>query len=147
VWLFRRLTWSVVVAVFAVGGVAFAQPGLIVDPWKVPRTRGAEPAWRVGDPLAKTAAADELIVDPWRSARPRSNALQPRRVASVQREARLRSVEIRDPWAGASRVAASAPSGRTQTWVQSSEIVDPWAAPSQRAAERGDSSIVDPWRR
>jgi hypothetical protein len=143
--LFRRLVWSVF-AVVALGGVAFAQPGLIVDPWKVSRTRGAEPTWRAGEPLAKTSVADELIVDPWRNVRPRSSARPPKRESSVKREARLRSVEIRDPWAGSSRVAKSAPSRGTHTWVQSSEIVDPWAASVQRA-EREDSSIVDPWRR
>jgi hypothetical protein len=148
VWLSRRLAWSVVLAVLAVGGVAFAQPGLIVDPWKVSRTRGVElSSWRMGEPFATTAAANALIVDPWRTARPLSNARPTTRGMSVKREARLRSAEIRDPWADSSAVARSAPSPRAGTWVASSEIVDPWAASSKRAPPRADSSIVDLWRR
>jgi hypothetical protein len=127
--------------------VAFAQPGLIVDPWKVSRTRGSElSSWRAGDPFTKTASINELIVDPWRGARPPAKSRPLASEVSVKRDA-LGSLEIRDPWPSSSSVATSASSRRAQSWVRSSEIVDPWATSGKRAAGRVDTSIVDPWRR
>jgi hypothetical protein len=141
------LAWSVVVAVLGVGGVAFAQPGLIVDPWKVSRTRGVElSSWRAGEPFTKIAGINELIVDPWRGARPPVKSRRLAQEVTVKRDA-LGSLEIRDPWPSSSAVATSAPARGAQSWVQSREIVDPWATSGKRAAGRVGTPIVDPWRR
>lgn len=153
----RSARW--VVALFAVGGIAYAQDRLIVDPWKhavsalfetpVSAPQGATRAVGVASfpiehgssPHARsprTAPAVvpvgpplvEAPVDPWVTV-----AVGPVAAADT----------VVDPWAVApARMDAATHRSVTDWAFQIREIVDPWARGPIAVAER-DPSIVDPW--
>lgn len=149
----RSARW--VVAFFAVGGLAYAQDKLIVDPWKhavsalfeTPVSAPQGPTRAVGvasfpiepsssphasSPKAAPAVVPvgpplvEAPVDPWVTL-----AVGPAAPTD----------EVLDPWAR----APAKPHRSVTDWAfQIREIVDPWARGPIAVAQR-DPLIVDPW--
>jgi hypothetical protein len=136
----------VLIAVMLVGGVALAQQGLIVEPWRKPaaplaarvppvrampssglaRASVAPEPRRKGDLAPGAAAAPlkwsppvvELLVDPW----------------------------ARGPVAAPRAQPAQPPSDWVPTRVDSIDIVDPWADDAPKAAPRVASHRAGPPR-
>lgn len=145
----RSAPW--VVALLAVGGIAFAQDALIVDPWKhavaalfpSPKSVANSPTRAVGVASFPISAEQHKVspavvpvgpplvdapVDPW-----------------VTLSVGPLAPDIVDPWAG-SPVRAPAKSRQAETdWAfRIREIVDPWARGPVAVAQR-DPLIIDPW--
>lgn len=134
-----RLSFSrVLIAVMLVGGVALAQQGLIVEPWR-----------KSAAPVAAPVRATPLRAMPGSGLAPVSVALvAPRKVDPMP--ARLPEplkwsppvVELLvDPWArGAAAAPVTGPTRPHSDWVptrvDSMDIVDPWADDAPKAAPR-----------
>jgi hypothetical protein len=111
-------------AVLALGSVAVAQPGLILDPWGASQARAERAGrFRVTQRAHTFQGTGALIVDPWGvSASDSAN-----RVAERDRNG-----------VGTSLTA----------WATAGEIVDPWASSRRPTAPAQlDALIVDPWKR
>ena len=131
-----RPTFSrVLSAVMLVGGVALAQQGLIVEPWRqsAPPVAAPVPPLRAmpSSGLARASAAPEARrkVDPM----PAPIAERPKWSPPV--------VELLvDPWARGPVAAPRAQPARPLDWVptriDSIDVVDPWADDAAKAAPR-----------
>ena len=119
----NRFAWLLAASVLAVGSIAVAQPGLIVDPWGAATAHARRADFRVTQRSYSFHGSSDVIVDPWGGALP-----------EVTR-------------AKAARASGSASAG-TVVWPRAGEIVDPWASSERRRDNpRFDALIVDPWAR
>ena len=120
----NRFAWLLAAGLLAVGSVALAQPGLIVDPWGAARPAANE---RPGDfrvtQRGYTFPSSSEVIDPWRVGH----------AAVVQASAPQ---------------TISGSEARPYAWPRAGEIIDPWASRERRRTPpRFDSLIVDPWAR
>ena len=144
-------SWLLAAAVLGLGGLAMAQDGLIVDPWRHPsatpfgdRTKTPGPGVRSAPRLATPAAnAGPAVVPlgPPLALRTNPGAVVPLGPAGHE--------DIVDPWAAAPRVTGAERPTRLfarRNWAwEVQEIVDPWAKGPLAVAT--DPAIVDPWAR
>jgi hypothetical protein len=166
----RFLSLALTIAAVGFGGVALAQPTLVVDPW------GRADSWFPSN----EAASDEErpiaeVTDPWA---PKPATTAPAPVGPViaplgrvdvpfdvrpferARDASVPTVApvVIDPWApiAASELPslAAGPNSRTQTKRSASpwssrlvEIVDPWRRVPEWAGADRIRLVVDPWAR
>jgi hypothetical protein len=144
--------WLLAVAVLGLGGLAMAQDGLIVDPWRHPnatpfgerpslRSPGVQKAARLATPGRKTGPS-VVPLGPPLALRTNPGAVVPLGPAGHE--------DIVDPWASSSRSTAAerparlAAAHRNWSW-EVQEIVDPWRRGPLAVAT--DPAIVDPWAR
>jgi hypothetical protein len=145
-------SWLLATAVLGLGGLAMAQDGLIVDPWRHPsaspfgdRSKTAYPGARTSRHLALTTAPKTgpsvVPLGPPLALRTNPGAVVPLGPAGHE--------DIVDPWAAAPRVTGAERPSRLfarRNWAwEIQEIVDPWARGPLAVAT--DPAIVDPWAR
>ena len=146
-------SWLLAAAVLGLAGLAMAQEGLIVDPWRHPSPSpfgkpaktpypGAHSAPHLGAALAPKAGPTVVPLGPPLALRTNPGAVVPLGPAGHE--------DIVDPWAPAARVAGIAPAPRLaaahRDWAwEIQEIVDPWR--QGPLAVTTDPAIVDPWAR
>jgi hypothetical protein len=159
----RFLSAPTLIAVLGLGGLALAQDGLIVDPWKrtVPNAVNAPPAPAGADRTRPTGGGmgsqGEPVISAPSVVTPSIEPLGPPLLARVDPwgvvpVGPVFTDEIVDPWKGSHLSALGAPEraparrrGPTD-WARAiEEIIDPWA--EGPLAVVTDPLIVDPWAR
>lgn len=147
-------SWLLAAAVLGLGGLAMAQDGLILDPWRHP---SASPFGERKTPYPAAPAARHLSAPAVPPAHPTVAPLGPPLTLHTNPGAVVPlgpapagHEDIVDPWAvtpravaGPARLAALPAHGNWATEIQ--EIVDPWA--KGPLAVFTDPAIVDPWAR
>src|SRR4051794_7958541 len=145
--------WLLAVAVLGLGGLAMAQDGLIVDPWRHPsatpfgeRVKPPYPGVRTARQLAtavvRKTGPTVVPLGPPLALRTNPGAVVPLGPAGHE--------DIVDPWTASARLAAPerparlAAAQRNWSW-EIQEIVDPWRRGPLAVAT--DPAIVDPWAR
>ncbi len=162
----RPLALTLVVAALGVGGVAVAQPQLVVDPWGSANADADSWFGQAEKEASAVPTADPGLVDPWQPVRepePRAKRVEvfpaaPETNASPKNVSRLPAPAplLIDPWAPV--VASDIPSlsndrgpraGEQQSaWSgRMIEVVDPWTGASDAATKNPIRLIVDPWAR
>lgn len=169
----RHLTLTLVVAALGVGGVALAQPELVVDPWGSAKAEADSWFADSTNERADVLTADPVLVDPWQPEREPERAPRAKRVEvfpiapatnASPRSAPPRSAALPplaapivvDPWAPAVGSELPPLEGKSVSRVaeQSSpwsgrmiEIVDPWGRVPELGASKSFRVIIDPWAR
>jgi hypothetical protein len=143
-----------VAALLAVGGLALAQDGLIVDPWK----HGVSALFAAPPPVSHTPTR-AVGVASLPAAKPRTDApavvpvgpplvdapVDPWVTLSFGPVAPTDTDGIVDPWADSPARADAASRHAASDWAfRIREIVDPWARGPVAVAQR-DPLIIDPW--
>ncbi|HSU39210.1 MAG TPA: hypothetical protein VLJ38_06575 [Polyangiaceae bacterium] len=141
--------WLLAAAVLGLGGLAMAQDGLIVDPWRHPSATpfgerakspapGVPAARRLATPAARKTGPTIVPLGPPLALHTNPGAVVPLGPAGHE--------DIVDPWTPTfTAVAHPAPltaAHRNWSW-EIQEIVDPWRRGALAVAT--DPAIVDPW--
>jgi len=143
--------WLFAAAVLGLGGLAMAQDGLIVDPWRHPSATpfgerakspypGGQRTRQLASPDARKTGPTVVPLGPPLALRTNPGAVVPLGPAGHE--------DIVDPWTAPARVTARerparlAAAPRNWSW-EIQEIVDPWRRGPLAVAT--DPAIVDPW--
>ena len=169
----RYLTPTLVVAALGVGGVALAQPELVVDPWGSAKTEADSWFADATNERPHITTADPVLVDPWLPEREPERAPRAKRVevfpiapatnaspgSAPPKSAAtppLVAPIVIDPWAPAvdPEMPPLASKSVLRVAEQSSpwsgrmiEIVDPWGRVPDRGVKTNFRVIIDPWAR
>jgi hypothetical protein len=161
----RLLTLTLIGAALGLGGVALAQPTLVVDPWG--RASGDADSWFAAEPAPRDdkLPVEAVLKDPWASsseakAQPVVAPLKPfetRPKEAVVGAAITKPVLV-DPWAPV--IASEIPSLRDPNAPATTdrsklvpwsdrvvEIIDPWQRLPELASTDRIRVVVDPWAR